>query len=325
MMTGIRSDLTQMLTLQRQSRDLSSALDIATQELSTGRKVDVVAATGGDLTRLHTLDTRLSQLQSDRDAIDLFDRRAELADTALAGIQAMVEPIGTDLQAAAISGDAGRAMALARDAASRLDGVIGILNNASGGRALFAGARTDGPAVASENTLMTALRASLVGVADEDAAISAFFADGGTYEATIWQGQTQGAAPTLSTGARLARMPDANSSEIRTALEGLARAALSITSDDPIAAQSAAGQKLSQGTRDIISLREDLGADRFRLEIMNDLTKSEQTVTSLARSTLTSADPHETAARLQGLEAQLQALYVVTARLSSLSIVNFLR
>ncbi|MBB5515257.1 flagellar hook-associated protein 3 FlgL [Rubricella aquisinus] len=325
MISGIRSDLTQMLALQRQSRELSHALDIATQELSTGRKQDLVAASEGNLARLHGMDTRLAQIASDQSAIDLFDRRAELADAALAGVQEMLDPIGTEMQAAAINGDAARARSLATDAAARMEGVIGILNSTTGGRALFAGANTDGPAIATADTLMTVLRAAIAAAPEGEDAVATFFADGGGYETLIYAGAEPGAAGSLSTGAPLANMPTANAPEIRFALEGLARAALSLTADDPVARQIEAGATLANAGREVIALREGLGADRYRLEIMKDVLKAEETSTSLARASITSADPHETAARLQGLEAQLQALYVVTARLSSLSIVNFMR
>ena len=52
---------------------------------------------------------------------------------------------------------------------------------------------------------------------------------------------------------------------------------------------------------------------------------AEATALGLAREALIGADPYEAAAALEAAETQLETLYTLTARISRLSLVNFLR
>ena len=54
---------------------------------------------------------------------------------------------------------------------------------------------------------------------------------------------------------------------------------------------------------------------------LNDLSLVQRTQIG----TFENVDPYEAATRMQGLEIQLEATYQVTSRLSSLSILNYLR
>ena len=51
---------------------------------------------------------------------------------------------------------------------------------------------------------------------------------------------------------------------------------------------------------------------------------AESSALSIARSTLISADPYETATALQETEASIQNLYTLTARLSRLKLTDYL-
>ena len=51
---------------------------------------------------------------------------------------------------------------------------------------------------------------------------------------------------------------------------------------------------------------------------------AQQTALSLARSNLVAADPYETASALTQTEGNLQTLYALTARLSRLSLTDYL-
>ena len=52
---------------------------------------------------------------------------------------------------------------------------------------------------------------------------------------------------------------------------------------------------------------------------------AETTSLQIARNGITAVDPYETASRLEATRQQLETLYTLTARISRLSLVDFLR
>ena len=61
------------------------------------------------------------------------------------------------------------------------------------------------------------------------------------------------------------------------------------------------------------------------VEDANDRLSAKREILSLHISSLETVDPYEAATRLTSAQTQLQASYAVTARLSELSFLNFMR
>ena len=74
----------------------------------------------------------------------------------------------------------------------------------------------------------------------------------------------------------------------------------------------------------LIARQADLGLLQETAERATARNAAETTALSLARSDILSADPYETASALTQAEASLQNLYALTARLSRLSLTDYL-
>jgi flagellar hook-associated protein 3 FlgL len=86
-----------------------------------------------------------------------------------------------------------------------------------------------------------------------------------------------------------------------------------------------AATSLLQNDTDRAFLRGNLGFAQARIEQAQTRNESEIAALEIARSDLLSIDPYEAATRLEAAQTQLETLYSVTARLSRLRLVDFLR
>ena len=111
------------------------------------------------------------------------------------------------------------------------------------------------------------------------------------------------------------------------------RVALVAVLDDPSLSVSEENRRLLLGevtgglfsAQDGITLlRANLGQAEARIEQATTRIESELSGFELARNSLLSVDPFETATELESVQSQLETIYTVTARTSRLSLVNFL-
>jgi flagellar hook-associated protein 3 FlgL len=86
-----------------------------------------------------------------------------------------------------------------------------------------------------------------------------------------------------------------------------------------------AGTALLQNQANRAYLAGKLGQTQARIEQAQTRNEAEGTTLQLARSDLLAVDPYEAATRMQAAQTQLELLYSVTARLSQLNLVDFLR
>ncbi|MGB0499403.1 MAG: flagellin [Rubricella sp.] len=330
MMIDRGSDLAQALVLSSRTARLGEAMRTAQSEMATGVRADLHAATGGDLARLHQLDTLLSRRTGDLDAITRFEQRAAMAETALANAAGLLEGRSEAVLAAVGFEDMPRLRSEALRAESAIEDVVAQLNTRLGDRAIFAGAAV-GEMALEPGRLLVELRSAIAAwPGDPDTAIAAFFAPGGGFETAIWQGAD--AVPTrLSDGGTLGVPPTGADPAIRSVLEGLARIALSTDpgiapSGDADAELARSGARLlATGEAALASLRGTLGTERERQDRAAAAIGAERAGLEIARGELVGADPYDAATRLQMLQGQLEALFVTTARLSELSLTRFIR
>ena len=87
---------------------------------------------------------------------------------------------------------------------------------------------------------------------------------------------------------------------------------------------SAAGTRLARGNDAVILLRASVGVAQGAVEAAGNRNGAEKTALSIARTGLLSADPFETATALREVEGRMESLYAVVARLSRLSLADYL-
>jgi len=81
---------------------------------------------------------------------------------------------------------------------------------------------------------------------------------------------------------------------------------------------------LSSSETQITNLRADLGVYEERNAIEQKTLDTEETVLTASFNDLTARDQYEAATELQSLQTTLEASYLITARLSQLSLLNYL-
>jgi flagellar hook-associated protein 3 FlgL len=86
-----------------------------------------------------------------------------------------------------------------------------------------------------------------------------------------------------------------------------------------------AGRELLSSEDARIMLAARIGSVEAQIEAARTRNGAEETALGILRSDIGSVDPYEAATRLEAASSQLESLYLVTARVSRLSLVEFLR
>ncbi|WP_319545694.1 flagellin [Ruegeria conchae] len=220
-------------------------------------------------------------------------------------------------------------------ARNELDTMISALNTRAGGRSLYSGTSTDISPLLSAETLLGALRAELSGLTTATDILQAaedWFDDPTRFDAVIYQGGADTLSPMQKSENERVSLPiTATDPALKSALRDVAVAALA--TDDALAWSpglrtalfTELGVELANTQDATVNLRAHVGAAEARTEQAATRNAAAKTSAEYARSELISADPYETAARLQTVQFQLESLYSVTVRNANLSLVNFLR
>ena len=214
----------------------------------------------------------------------------------------------------------------ARDAKAALTDVFSSLNVRFGERYLFAGDATATQPLPSPEDLLADMRAlagAAANPADFAAALDTYFnTPGGGWQQTIYQGTVDTSDPDAVTGADPALVE---------LISGLAILAISDPADSPaLIAQNpgitelAAG-RMTSGLTALTNVRADRGVIQEQLQVQKESLDVEETIFTNAFNALTARDQYEAASALKQLETTLEASYLLTSRLSSLSLLNFLR
>lgn len=328
--------LPDLLTAGRLSQGLSEVnLDLArvAEELSSGLRTDLLEASGGDPTRLFTIEREIALNETHQNLIDLASDRASVTQSALGRVQAATEAVGVPLLTAVGRGDIGSAALIGGEARSSFDAAVSALNARVGDRNLFSGAATTGQALASSEDMLADIAARASGATDAASLIAAvddYFSDPAGFATTGYLGSIVDAPDAeIYEGERVAYAVRADNEAIVTALSALAVSVIAsettLNDDVRLTAFREAGQRGVAATDNVISLRSELGVAEARFEDADARVEAARLFLQQGQSSLRARDPFEAATEFSALETQLQTMFSVTARLSSLSLNNFLR
>ena len=92
--------------------------------------------------------------------------RSEVTQSALGRVQAAISDFGAPLLAAVTTSDQQSAEVVAGSAREAFSEVVSALNSRFGDRSLFAGAATEGPAIADANTILAEISTHIAGAVD---------------------------------------------------------------------------------------------------------------------------------------------------------------
>jgi flagellar hook-associated protein 3 FlgL len=336
MSIGGVGDAAQFHRLRQDGNRLQQDLQRLTAELSSGQQADPGRAVGGDFSSLADLSRTLRLQTAFAQSIAEAGIDANARQSALERIEAEVDGFAPNILGLATGGSLqDMALSLA-DAPERFTQAVAALNTQAGGKSLFAGDAPDRPALIPAADILAALRPiadAAPTAADMVAAVEDWFLDPGNgFDTLAWQGGAGPAAPAILGEAREEQTGiTARDPALREVLAGLALAALAAegtgpsTEADRRAIVTAAAARLERGEDALIRLRSDLGASQARIEEARVAAEAARAGAEIEQSRLTEADPYRAATDLQAVQTRLEQLYILTARLSRLTLSEYLR
>lgn len=336
MISSYVGDLAQSHQLRRDTARIREDLNKFTNELSSGVTSDISHTLKGNFGPLAGIERGLARSESFKAIIG----EQSLIIATYQNTFSSMRTLGNDIRDALLSlPDSANAVLIKNagaDALTRLDATLNSLNTQVSGIALFAGTTTNGSSVADLETIMATLETEIAtaGAAtatDVETVVNTWFDIGGGFETIGYIGgnaMTQGVQ--VSEGETLPAGLTAETEEVRTFLSALSlagllgRGVLAGDLDEQGALARAAGEQLTNADSKLVGLQSSIGSIEAQLERASVEVAAERDNLTLARADLIEVDPFETAVELQNTETQLQTLYSITARLSRLSLANFL-
>lgn len=323
-------DMAQSFLSRQRNASLKSQLAIKSQELTTGVRVDLGAHLGQQGTELIALDYDQIALMSFSRNVDQLDRDLEASQLNLEQIGQVLQTFSSDVIVETNTGSDGRLERLAERAKESFGQIAGTLNAAQNGRMVFSGTSPE-PPLDSANDILSALRAAVLPATDLDTLATdteAWFSDpvAGFSEHVAVVGKRS----VLTAQNRSIDVPvTASDNEFSQTLAVLAKVILASEagigpSEEASFLVNAASETRRSG-EGIVQLQAKTGASQQQTQDARANLAARKNTMDLHRSNLTSADPYETAARFQEIERQLEASFTMTARMSRLNLMDYLR
>jgi flagellar hook-associated protein 3 FlgL len=333
MATTTFGDLAQSAAFRRHSLALQREITARSAEVTTGRVADPARTQRGDLSTLAAIETSLARMAA-------FETATAEAETLAASTQRVLETLDTlasdfapTLLSAGSGGAPGLGTAVAAEARARFDSALSALNTRLGDRTLLAGVETGAPAVADAETILAALDAAVAGAAGVGEVIdrvSDWFDAPSGFAATGYLGGAAATGIAVSADDRVGLAVTAADPAIVATLKGLAigamlgRAGVPDQPADRSALTRAAGETLVGAQTDRTTLAARIGTAEGRIAAAATRNAAERSAMELSRAGILGADEYDSATRLERAQTQIETLYAVTARLSRLSLTDFL-
>lgn len=327
-------DLAQNFVLRRHNTDLKADLQRLSTELSTGNAVDIGRQVGGDYSPLAGIDASLSRLQGYRSSTSEAALLSGTMQTVLSTIENMTSTLGPQLLAASSGTTATQVNAVGGEARQKLETALALYNTDLAGRSLFAGVATDGAATITAEDLLSTLETEIIGATsgvDIEGRVTNWFNSATGYSANGYLGAEAMAPISVSPGESADLGFTAADPGIRDTLKGLAmaalldRGALAGNATERASLARRAGESLVTSATARADMAARLGTVEAQIEAATMRNSAETSALQIARNGITAVDPYETASRLEATRQQLETLYTLTARISRLSLVDFLR
>ena len=323
--------------LRQANHLLKSRLAVLVQEATTGLKSDIPAAMQGNMSRITQVETRLNTLAAYHQNTSLAEGEFSALQEAMGAIETISLNLSPHLQAAGATADETSVTLRSTEAKEDFQTVIRMINTNAGGRYVLSGTAVQTQPLSDAAEIMADLKVAISGAASPGEMIARVFewfdapAGGGGFVDAHYRGSDQGTTTGVSEQVTVRNDTRASDGAFRDVLKGLALATLAgdsdITSDSAGRAllMREGGKALAKGTYEMTLSRAGVGLKQELIEQAAARNASERTSLAIARSDLLGADPYETSSALTQTEANLQNLYALTARLSRLSLTEYLR
>lgn len=330
-------DMAQAFQMRRHNAALQTHLANLSEEMTTGTRADLAEAVSGDFRVLAGLDRSLATLKAYKTATDEAALVVQTVQSALETSQDLASDLAPSLLSAATGGSPTLVDTTAGDAKQKFATVVSALNTRVADRYLLSGTATDLKPISGADAILAALATATAGQTTASgvaAAVAAWFdapTGGGGYLDTVYGGASTALAPLqIGPGEEATLDLTAADPAIRDLLEGLALGALvadGILPGDQTGRAlllKTSGEALIASGNDMAALRARIGTTEAQISDAATRNSAESSALDIARTGLIAADPYDTATALEAVQTQIETLYALTARLSRLSLTDYL-
>jgi len=327
-------DMAQTYLMQSRTTTIKNDIQRLTNELSSGEVSDVRTAIAGNTAYVSDLERNLTKMDGYDLATTEAGQFAEGMQTVLTRINDISTSMANTLIANAGSETSIAANTILGEADAGFSSIVGAMNTSIGGRSLLSGTATDTQPLASTEDILTALTTAISGASSVDdilLAAEAWFNDPTGFGSVAYQGSDTSLAPmTISQDNSVEINLRADDQVFRDILQNMAVLAIA---DDPALALTEAEQseifqkstdKILSSQNAIIEAQAQVGFTQSKIEATSVRLSAERTSLEMAHNDLLASDPYEAAIELEQVQFQLESLFSITARMSQLSLVNFI-
>ena len=306
--------------------ELRTRISEVSLETVTGRHFDVTKHLDGRVGDAMIGQKVVEDIEREQQQLQIRQSRLDQVQLSLGTIQAAGADIGTNIIAAVALNNTDEIKNGGISAETALGKIFSALSARQGQRQLFSGdATSSGPLNPLSDLLndIETLRNTAIDPADFQASLDTYFDDpAGGWQTTIYNGT----ATTSDPDGVLAIDP-----AITQLVKGLATLAMARDNPEhrnlepPSTILSDAANTVIQATDAMIDLQVTTGAKQEEIETRQRSLVAESTLLAQAANDMISRDQFEAATELRRLESSLEASYLLTSRLSNLTLINFIR
>lgn len=322
--------------LNRAGVDLRTMIQRNATELATGKSSEPSQKLRGETGSLHAIEARISRIAGQDQVLLAFGQRLETVGVVVGQIGDLHERLrGATIQAASAEAPSGVLDRLGALGRQSLEDMISVLSRSHAGHTLLSGDRPDRQPLVSAETMLQAAASAMIGATSaQDVAqrvAELFFEPGGLFETSFYTGGAPVPVPAATLDGGMITPPTAADPALRGALASAVLVAMIGAGDilSPIEvrrdmARLAARSQVGT-TESLIDLRASLGLAETSVDDRRARLTAEREALELAREAKIGVDPYEAAIRLEDARVRLEAVLLVTTRVSRLSLTEFLR
>jgi flagellar hook-associated protein 3 FlgL len=321
--------------LSRQNTDLKTGLYRLAGELSSGEVADRASALGGDTSRFSGIEHSLRVLETYGQATRETALTLTSMQTTLGAFDERRAALSSDLLTVSESSPSHLVNELAQQAGGTFQDLVSSMNTRVADRTLFAGAAVDGSALVDSETMLSDLVAAVgtsTTISDIVTTVEAWFEDPNSGFATSGYVGDSGDPQTriLNETASVDLDARADDPAVRDVLKSAALAALAdrlsgLSDSDRGELLFESGVQLQSAASGVAQLQSRIGFAEQSVERASVENTAQIAALTIQRNDSVGVDPFEAATALQSLQIQLETHYAITARLSRLSLVEYLR
>ncbi len=326
-------DMALNFQMRRHNAALDTKLATLTQEVTSGIKSDLGAALSGDFGAISAIDRSLRLFDAFKLATTEASQYSEAMQRSLELAGNLDDGASMALMSAATTSSKIMIDTTVASAAEKFDALIATLNTNSVGRYIFAGDQGDTAPLSDAEAIITSLSTQIAGATsatDVLTTVDAWFDNPAGFSATSYQGGDSRGKFHIAENETAEMNVTANDPRIAETIKGYAIAALMDRGlfEEDLSQRSAlakgAGERIRSGSLATVELAAEVGSFEGKIASAATRNDMERAGLEIARTKLIGADAYDSATALEAVRSQIETLYLLTSRLSNLSMTDYM-